>query len=223
MCAARAVWGAWLPQIYKSKGKEGESFTSTLSARRPLLLASAPEHRVPLRFRLAFASSPRSFADRNGAPAGNHGVGSAPVEPLDGDGVGLDELINGSQLAPNVEGQPPAWIAPPAADREPNPPFGYVVSFVWHHEHAFAAPASRFMCGLCYQYGVELHNFPLPPTRFRKRPPSLASARDSGSTSSARSCTRSLRTRHGCGGRCAPAACRSRCRSRAGSSTSPAR
>jgi hypothetical protein len=28
-----------------------------------------------------------------------------------------------------------------------------------HHEHDFAAPASRFMRGLCYHYGVELHNF----------------------------------------------------------------
>jgi hypothetical protein len=47
-----------------------------------------------------------------------------------------------------------------------NPPFGYVVSFVWHHEHGFTAPASCFtapvscfMRGLCHHYGVELHNF----------------------------------------------------------------
>jgi hypothetical protein len=58
-----------------------------------------------------------------------------------------------------VDGQPPAWIVPPTADREPNPPFGYVVSFIRHHERGFAAPASRFMRGLCYHYGVELHNF----------------------------------------------------------------
>jgi hypothetical protein len=67
--------------------------------------------------------------------------------------------VNGGQLAPNVDGQPPAWIVPPAADREPNPPFGYVVSFIQHHERGFIAPASRFMCGLCHHYGVELHNF----------------------------------------------------------------
>jgi hypothetical protein len=67
--------------------------------------------------------------------------------------------VNGGQLAPNVDGQPPAWIVPPAADREPNPPFGYVVSFVRHHECGFAVPASRLMRGLCYHYGVELHNF----------------------------------------------------------------
>jgi hypothetical protein len=45
----------------------------------------------------------------------------------------LDGLVNGGQLAPNVEGQTPAWIVPPAADQEPNPSFGYVVSFIWHH------------------------------------------------------------------------------------------
>jgi hypothetical protein len=71
----------------------------------------------------------------------------------------LHELENGGQPAPNMSGQPPAWIVPPAADREPNPPFGYVISFVRHHERGFAAPVSRFMCGLCYHYGVELHNF----------------------------------------------------------------
>jgi hypothetical protein len=71
----------------------------------------------------------------------------------------LSELVNGGQLAPNMDGQPSTWIVPPAADREPNPLFGYVVSFVRHHEHGFAAPASRFMRGLCYHYSVELHNF----------------------------------------------------------------
>jgi hypothetical protein len=71
----------------------------------------------------------------------------------------LHELVNGGQLAPNVEGSLLAWIVPPATDREPNPPYGYVVSFIRHHELGFAAPASRFMCGLCHHYGVELHNF----------------------------------------------------------------
>ena len=73
--------------------------------------------------------------------------------------LALSELVNSGQLAPNVEGQPPAWIVPPATDREPNPPYGYVVSFIRHHERGFAAPASRFMRGLCHHYGVELHNF----------------------------------------------------------------
>jgi hypothetical protein len=71
----------------------------------------------------------------------------------------LHELVNGGLLAPNVEGAPLAWIVPPATDREPNPPYGYVVSFIRLHERGFTAPASRFMRGLCYHYGVELHNF----------------------------------------------------------------
>jgi hypothetical protein len=52
---------------------------------------------------------------------------------------------------------------PSERDRVPNPSFGYVVSyvvsFVRFHERGFTAPASRFMRGLCYHYGVELHNF----------------------------------------------------------------
>jgi hypothetical protein len=73
--------------------------------------------------------------------------------------LALSELVNAGQLAVNVDGQPPAWIDPPARDWEPNPPFGYVVSFIYFHERGFTAPASRFMRGLCYHYGVELHNF----------------------------------------------------------------
>jgi hypothetical protein len=71
----------------------------------------------------------------------------------------LSELVNGGQLAPNVDGQPAVWIVPPATDREPNPLYGYIVSFIRHHERVFAASTNRFMCGLCYHYGVELHNF----------------------------------------------------------------
>jgi hypothetical protein len=70
----------------------------------------------------------------------------------------LNELVNGGQLAPNVEGLPLACIVPPVADREPNPLFGYVVSFIRHHERGFTALASRFMRGLCHHYEVELHN-----------------------------------------------------------------
>jgi hypothetical protein len=71
----------------------------------------------------------------------------------------LSELVNGGQLAPNVDGQPAAWIVPPATDQNPNPPYGYVISFIRHHERGFTAPARRFMRGLCYHYEVELHNF----------------------------------------------------------------
>jgi hypothetical protein len=73
--------------------------------------------------------------------------------------LSLSELVNAGQLAANEDGQPTSWIDPPVTDREPNPPFGYVVSFIRFHERDFAAPASRFLRGLCYHYGVELHNF----------------------------------------------------------------
>jgi hypothetical protein len=73
--------------------------------------------------------------------------------------LALCELVNGGQLAPNVEGAPPVWIVLPTTDWELNLPFGYVVSFVRHHERGFTTPASRFMQGMCYHYGVELHNF----------------------------------------------------------------
>jgi hypothetical protein len=71
----------------------------------------------------------------------------------------LSELVNGGQLAPNMEGQPPVWTVLLATDREPNPPYCYVVSFIRHHEHGFTASASRFMRGLWHHYEVELHNF----------------------------------------------------------------
>jgi hypothetical protein len=73
--------------------------------------------------------------------------------------LALNELVNGGLLAPVGEGAYPAWMVPPASEREPNLPYGYVVSFIWLHERGFTAPASRFMWGLFYHYGVELHNF----------------------------------------------------------------
>jgi hypothetical protein len=45
---------------------------------------------VPFHFRLVFASSLHSFADRNGSPAVDHRAGPATVEPLDGDEVRLE-------------------------------------------------------------------------------------------------------------------------------------
>jgi hypothetical protein len=73
--------------------------------------------------------------------------------------LALCELVTVGQLAANEDGRPAVWIDPPATDREPNPPYGYVVSFVRFHERGFAAPASRFLRELCFHYGVELHNF----------------------------------------------------------------
>jgi hypothetical protein len=81
------------------------------------------------------------------------------VDSIDGDGVRLARARERRAADAERRGGAPAWIVPLATDREPNPPFSYVVSFVRHHERGFAAPASRFMRGLCYHYGVELHNF----------------------------------------------------------------
>jgi hypothetical protein len=73
--------------------------------------------------------------------------------------LALSYLVSAGQLAANEEGWPAEWIVPPAGDHAPNPPEGYVVSFIRFHERGFAAPASRFKWALCHRYGVELHNF----------------------------------------------------------------
>jgi hypothetical protein len=73
--------------------------------------------------------------------------------------LALSDLVSAGQLAAIEEGRPAEWIVPPAGDHAPNPPEGYVVSFIRFHERGFAAPASRFMRALCHRYGVELHNF----------------------------------------------------------------
>jgi hypothetical protein len=73
--------------------------------------------------------------------------------------LSLSELVTAGQLAANEDGRPAVWIVPQPNEREPNPPYGYVVSFIRFHERGFVAPVSRFMRALCYHYGVELHNF----------------------------------------------------------------
>jgi hypothetical protein len=73
--------------------------------------------------------------------------------------LSLNLLVSGGQLAANVDGQPVEWIVPSERERVPNPPYGYIVSFMRFHERGFAAPASHFLRGLCYHYGVELQNF----------------------------------------------------------------
>jgi hypothetical protein len=77
---------------------------------------------------------------------------------LDGDKASPQRVGDRRQTAVNEDQSPAAWIEPPATDREPNPPHGYVVNFIRFHERGFATPASRFLRGLCFHYGVELHN-----------------------------------------------------------------
>jgi hypothetical protein len=73
--------------------------------------------------------------------------------------LALSQLVAGGQLAANEDGRPVEWIVPSERERAPNPPSGYVVSFVRFHERGFMAPASSFMRALCHHYGVELQNF----------------------------------------------------------------
>jgi hypothetical protein len=73
--------------------------------------------------------------------------------------LALGQLVACGQLAANEDGQPAEWIVPSERERVPNPPYSYVVSFIRFHERGFTAPASHFLRGLCYHYGVELHNF----------------------------------------------------------------
>jgi hypothetical protein len=73
--------------------------------------------------------------------------------------LALGQLVTAGQLAANEDGRSAEWIVPPGRDHAPNPPSGYVVSFIRFHERGFMAPASRFMRALCLHYGVELHNF----------------------------------------------------------------
>jgi hypothetical protein len=87
----------------------------------------------------------------------------------------LSDLVSAGQLAANEEGWPAQWIVPPAGDHAPNPPDGYVVSFIRFHERGFAAPASRFMRALCHRYAWSCTTS--CRTRFRSRLRSWASAK----------------------------------------------
>jgi hypothetical protein len=61
--------------------------------------------------------------------------------------LALNELVNGALLASAGNGLYPAWMVPLASDKEPNPPYGYIVSFVWLLEYGLTSSACRFMRG----------------------------------------------------------------------------
>jgi hypothetical protein len=132
--------------------------------------------------------------------------------------LALSDLVSAGQLAANEEGRPAEWFVPPAGDHAPNPPEGYVVSFIRFHERGFAAPASRFMRALCHRYDVELHNF--TPNAISQAATFVGVCEGylgitvnwgSRYNSSTPSCSRSRRRSRGPAARCAPAACRSPC------------
>jgi hypothetical protein len=69
----------------------------------------------------------------------------------------LGALIADGLLHPLSDVLRPEWMVPPSG-ADPNPPPGYVLSFVSFHERGFGVPASHFMQALLHHYGVELHN-----------------------------------------------------------------
>jgi hypothetical protein len=57
-------------------------------------------------------------------------------------------LVLGGQLAATGDGLNPAWMVSPPSDKEPNPPPGYVVSFIRLHERGFNAPREQVHAGV---------------------------------------------------------------------------
>ena len=57
----------------------------------------------------------------------------------------LEQLVDDRLLPVNIYSERPAWIPPRPEATEPNPPEGYVVSLVRHHERGFSVPIGRFM------------------------------------------------------------------------------
>jgi hypothetical protein len=130
-------------------GGGGAVFTFALSICHPCLSRFSP--RAVLAFAL-FVSSPVRIAPQQSITV----IDPPAWERSTATMLSLNLLVDGGQLAANVDAQPAEWIVPSERDRVPNLPFGYVVSFVRFHERGFAAPASRFMQALCYHYGMEL-------------------------------------------------------------------
>jgi hypothetical protein len=85
-----------------------------------------------------------------------------PVEPWSRSSVTqekLEELMEEGFLRPITDAAMPEWIAPGAEVDVPNPPAGYVLSFMAFYERGLGILASQFLRALPVWYGVELHNF----------------------------------------------------------------
>ena len=83
----------------------------------------------------------------------------APWGKSTADTAFLETLVADGFLQPNTDASHPVWITPTPAEREPQPPSGYVVSLAQLHEWGFGVPAGRLVHALCHHYKVELHNF----------------------------------------------------------------
>ena len=67
----------------------------------------------------------------------------------------LQELVASGHLPELTAAR--EWIVP-GTESMPQPPAGYVVSFVNFHDRGFALPANRFFRGLLHEYGIRLHH-----------------------------------------------------------------
>jgi hypothetical protein len=57
----------------------------------------------------------------------------------------LVELVEEGLLCPVFDAAAPEWIVPEGGVDMPNPPAGYVLSFVAFHERGVGIPASQFL------------------------------------------------------------------------------
>jgi hypothetical protein len=85
-----------------------------------------------------------------------------PVEPWSHSSVTqekLEELVEEGLLHPITDVVALEWIMPGVGVDVPNPPTGYILSFMAFHERGLGISTSRFLRALPVLYEVELHNF----------------------------------------------------------------
>jgi hypothetical protein len=85
-------------------------------------------------------------------------VGTEDWEASDATREKLEGLVAAGLLLRVTDVANPEWMVPPLGHRIPNPPEGYIVSFMAFHERGFGMPASRFLCALLHHYEIELQN-----------------------------------------------------------------
>jgi hypothetical protein len=71
----------------------------------------------------------------------------------------LEELIEEGLLRPVTSAIALEWITPEEGVDVPNPPAGYVLSFMAFHERGLGILVSQFLQALPSWYEVELHKF----------------------------------------------------------------
>jgi hypothetical protein len=98
---------------------------------------------------LVFALSPRLPPIDMAPPQAITVVDSLPWSRSIVTRFALSELVNGGQLAPNVDGQPQRGSSHQRWTGSPT------------RRSATSSASSATTSGLCYHYGVELHNFAL--------------------------------------------------------------